>query len=270
MELPGLSRTGHRRDHRRDQEEPTLKADPFAQLKLLDVQELDSRLDALRHQAAHLPETVELAALSAERAELDGTVRDLAVSVTDLTREQRRAEDEVEQVRGRRARDRERLDGGSVANPKDLERLQHELVSLERRIATLEDAELEVMERLEEAQRELTDARERLVALDTRIEAVAAARDERMTGLRAEAGTVVADRKTAAAGLPADLLATYDRLRGQKDGVGAAALRARRCGGCRLELNSSDLAVIAKRPSDDVVRCEECGRILVRTSESGL
>jgi predicted nucleic acid-binding Zn-ribbon protein len=266
VELPGLSRPATRRDL----EEPTLKADPFAQLKLLDVQALDSRLDALRHQAAHLPETVELAATVAERTELDGTVRDLAVNVTDLTREQRRAEEEVEQVRGRQARDRERLDSGSVANPKDLERLQHELVSLERRIATLEDAELEVMERLEDAQRELTDARDRLAALDGRIEALTTTRGEKLAGLRAEAATVVSDRKTAASGLPVELLAAYDRLRGQKDGVGAAALRARRCGGCRLELNSSDLAVIAKRPSDDVIRCEECGRILVRTAESGL
>jgi predicted nucleic acid-binding Zn-ribbon protein len=65
-------------------------------------------------------------------------------------------------------------------------------------------------------------------------------------------------------------MALYARLRAQKGGVGAAALRARRCGGCSLELNAADLAVIAKAPSNEVIRCEECDRILVRTSESGI
>jgi predicted nucleic acid-binding Zn-ribbon protein len=65
-------------------------------------------------------------------------------------------------------------------------------------------------------------------------------------------------------------MALYDRLRNSKGGVGAAALRARECGGCRLSLDNAELAVIRKAPSDEVIRCEECQRILVRTSESGL
>ena len=40
--------------------------------------------------------------------------------------------------------------------------------------------------------------------------------------------------------------------------------------GCRLTLNASDLGIIAKAPADEVMRCEECNRILVRTGESGL
>ena len=70
--------------------------------------------------------------------------------------------------------------------------------------------------------------------------------------------------------MPADLLALYDRLRDQKGGVGAAALRARECEGCRLTLDNAELAVIRTAPSDEVIRCEECQRILVRTHESGL
>ena len=78
------------------------------------------------------------------------------------------------------------------------------------------------------------------------------------------------ERSTIAVGLPADLLALYEKLRAQKDGVGAAALRRRECEGCRLTLNASDLGIIAKAPTDEVLRCEECNRILVRTGESGL
>jgi predicted nucleic acid-binding Zn-ribbon protein len=81
---------------------------------------------------------------------------------------------------------------------------------------------------------------------------------------------VAAERKVTASGVPGELLALYERLREQKGGVGAAALRARQCGGCRLALDASILGEIARRPVDDVVRCEECSRILVRTSESGI
>ena len=72
------------------------------------------------------------------------------------------------------------------------------------------------------------------------------------------------------ADIPEPLLSLYERLREQKNGVGAAALRARRCGGCSLQIDNQELAAIATKPSDEVLRCEECGRILVRTSESGL
>lgn len=251
-------------------EETVLKADPFAQLKLLDLQELDSTLDQLRHRRRSLSELAALAELAGMRTDLDTRARDLRIVVDDTTREQKRADADVEQVRARRERDQTRMDSGAIANPKDLERMQHELVSLTKRINDLEDIELEVMERLETAQTELTQVEAELAEVDAKIEVATRARDAAYAEIDAEAATVAADRESLAADIPADLLALYDKLRAAKGGSGAAALRARRCGGCRLDLNASDLAVIAKAPSDEVVRCEECQRILVRTSESGL
>jgi uncharacterized protein len=162
------------------------------------------------------------------------------------------------------------MDRGLVNNPKDLERMQHELVSLERRITALEDEELEVMERLEEAQQALDSLLEQLRAADERLLALGDARDRQVLEIEEELGKVKAERDPAAADIPAELLALYDRLRQNKGGVGAAALRARQCGGCRLSLDNAELAVIRKAPSDEVIRCEECQRILVRTAESGL
>jgi predicted nucleic acid-binding Zn-ribbon protein len=251
-------------------EEQTLRADPFAQLRLLDVQELDAKADHLRHRLAHLPEDAELRALQAERRELDGRARDLRVRVDDLEREQRKADADVEHVKARRRRDQERMDSGSVPNPKDLQRMQHELVSLDRRIGDLEDVELEVMEQLEQAQADLAAARSRLADAEKRSESLTAVRAERVAEVTAELDSVAGERATTAAGLPADLLALYDRLRTQRGGVGAAALRSRRCLGCSLEVNAADLATIRAAAPDEVLRCEECGRILVRTAESGL
>jgi predicted nucleic acid-binding Zn-ribbon protein len=247
-----------------------LKADPFAQLKLLDVQALDSRADLLRHQRATLPEIAEIAALTASRAELVDRARDQQIVVDDLTAAQKKADADVEQVKARRARDRDRMDQGLITNPKDLERMQHELVSLDRRITTLEDEELEVMEQLEEAQRTLAELQQQVAAADERLESLVAARDQRTAEIDAELAEVTARRGPAVEELPSDLLSLYDRLRANKSGVGAAELRARQCGGCRLTLDNAELSQIRSTPSDQVVRCEECQRILVRTSESGL
>jgi predicted nucleic acid-binding Zn-ribbon protein len=247
-----------------------LKADPAAQLALLDLQEHDSRADLLRHQRASLPELAEIAALEASRAELDGQRRDAQIAVDDLGAEQRKVDLDVEQVKTRRTRDQQRMDAGQIANPKDLQRMQGELESLQRRITSLEDDELEVMARLEDAEKELDSLTAQVADADERLAALARSRDGKLAELDQELGGLADERGPAAASLPEDLLTLYDKLRGSKGGVGAAALRARECGGCRLSLDPSELAVIRSTAEDEVVRCQECQRILVRTPESGL
>jgi predicted nucleic acid-binding Zn-ribbon protein len=236
----------------------------------LDVQELDSRQDQLRHRLATLPQLAELKDLTRQRAEVDDRARDVRIAVDDLTRAQKRADADVEQVKARRKRDQDRMEQGLITNPKDLERMQGELVSLERRINELEDAELEVMEQLEDAQRELDGLTAQISELDEKIATATGARDEAAAEIEEKLAESSGERKQKAEGMPEDLMTLYTRLREQKGGVGAAALRARSCGGCSLQLNSSELADIAKTPSDEVLRCEECNRILVRTSESGI
>jgi predicted nucleic acid-binding Zn-ribbon protein len=231
---------------------------------------LDARTDLLRHQRAALPELAEIAALETSRADLANQARDARIVVDDLTAEQTKIDSDVEQVKTRRTRDRDRMDQGLISNPKDLERMQHELESLERRITTLEDEELEIMAQVEDAQRTLDEAEARTRQADERLAELGEARDRKLAELDAQLLEVEAQRGPTVEGLPADLLALYDRLREQKDGVGAAELRARQCGGCRLTLDNAELGVIAAKPADEVVRCEECQRILVRTPESGL
>jgi predicted nucleic acid-binding Zn-ribbon protein len=192
------------------------------------------------------------------------------VQVDDLTAEQKRADADVEQVKTRRVRDQAMIDGGQIKDPKALERMLGELESLHRRISDLEDVEIAVMERLEEAQTAVDRYTADIAELETEIGTVEVAFEKTSGDLQAQLAAVKDERATAASEMPEDLMALYEKLREQKGGVGAAALRRRECGGCRLTLNASDLGLIAKRPSDDVVRCEECNRILVRTGESGL
>ena len=247
-----------------------MKADPSAQVRLLDLQDLDSRADQLRHQRRSLPELAQLQELVETRAQIDGQTQDARISVEDLTAEQAKVDADVEQVKARRERDQQRIDQGLVNNPKDIQRMQQEMVSLERRITSLEDDEIEVMERLEEAQLTLDTLTGQLTDTDKHIEETTAARDAKLAEIDQSLGDLDTQRSPLSAELPGDLITLYDRLRENKGGVGAALLRARRCGGCMLDLDNAELATIRTAAEDDVIRCEECSRILVRTSESGL
>ncbi|MBF4766891.1 hypothetical protein ISU10_03800 [Nocardioides agariphilus] len=204
------------------------------------------------------------------RKDLRDQERDARIVVDDLTAEQTKVDADVEQVKVRRDRDRTRIEQGLITNPRDLERMQQEMASLERRITSLEDEELEVMARLEDAQRTLDDLASQLAGADARNARLEQARDAKFAEIDAELAEVAARRGPVAEGVPADLLALYDRLRAAKNGVGAAALRARQCSGCMLSLDNAEIVKIRGAAEDEVLRCEECQRILVRTEDSGL
>jgi uncharacterized protein len=246
-----------------------VKASPDAQLKLLELADTDAELGRLEHRRRSLPETAELERAEARAGELRDELATLDARASDLAGELRKAERDVEQVRARIERDRHRLDAGLVSSPRELSDLQSEIASLQRRQADLEDVVLEVMERQEEAGgRQQALGKER-TALAAQLQDIGQQRDTALADL-GEQATKAADRRAAiAAGLPADLLGLYDRLRAQK-GSGAAALQRGRCEGCHLSLNTVDLAHIRSAPPDEVLRCEECRRILVRAPESGL
>ncbi|MFF2025420.1 zinc ribbon domain-containing protein [Streptomyces sp. NPDC058171] len=247
-----------------------MNAAPADQLRLLDVQALDVRLQQLAHKRRSLPEHAEIESLGKDLAQL----RDLLVAAqteeSDCAREQTKAEQDVDQVRQRAARDQQRLDSGAVSSPKDLESLQREITSLARRQGDLEDIVLEVMERRESAQERVTELTARVTAVQAKADDATARRDAASGELDAEAATATKERGLIAATIPADLLKLYDKLREQQGGIGAARLFQRRCEGCRLELNITELNDVRRAPSDTVVRCENCRRILVRTADSGL
>lgn len=203
-------------------------------------------------------------------AELARTAVEHETRAGDLARAQRKLEGDVDQVRARTARDQQRLDTGAIAHPRELETLQSEIASLHRRQATLEDEVLELMEQREQAETALavvTAERDRVAAARADAEAE---RDAAQSDIDAEAAQLRAERDALAPTLPTDLLARYERIRAERSGVGAARLFRRRCEGCHLELAGAEWNAVREAPPDEVVRCEECGRILVRTDESGL
>jgi predicted nucleic acid-binding Zn-ribbon protein len=247
-----------------------VKASPEAQRRLLELAEIDAELTRLEHRRRSLPEHEEIATLEQRDRELRDQLAVLEARAGDLKREQAKAEADVDQVRTRIDRDRVRLDAGQVSSPKELENLQSEVESLHRRQSDLEEIVLDVMERQEATQSQQEAAVAERTGIGTQLATVTERRDAALGEIGEQAGKA-ADRRTAVvADEPADLISLYERLRVQHGGVGAAALRRGRCEGCHLSLNTVDLNAIRAAAADEVLRCEECRRILVRTDESGL
>ncbi|BAL86548.1 hypothetical protein AMIS_13280 [Actinoplanes missouriensis 431] len=244
-----------------------MKAAPEAQRRLLDLQAVDTALAQLAHRRKSLPELAEIDAVAREISALEDERVRAQVVVDDLDRDISRLEKDIEQVRLRKDKDQKRLDaGGSL---REVEGLQHELATLNRRQSELEDAELELMEQRETAEATLTEVQGRISAAVARRSEAERKRDETYQEITKEQEFKTAARVPLAADLPADLVTLYDKIR-TESGLGAALFRAGRCGGCRIELYGADLNRVKSAPADEVVRCEECRRIMVRTSESGL
>ena len=244
-----------------------MKAAPEAQRRLLDLQAVDTALAQLAHRRKSLPELAEIDAVARELSALEDERVRAQVAVDDLDRDIARFEKDIDQVRTRKDRDKARLDAGGAL--REIEGLQHEIATLNRRQSELEDQELELMEQRETAQTTLDEIRGRLASANERREAAERRRDEAYAEIDKDQEFRTSARAPLAADLPADLLTLYDKIRAET-GLGAALVRSGRCGGCRIELYGADLARVKSAPPDEVVRCEECRRIMVRTPESGL
>ena len=243
-------------------------AEPAVQQRLLELAGVDAELNRINHQRRTLPALAEITVAERSVQERKDDVVRVETSAGDLDRDIRRLERDVEGVRTRADRDRGMLAGAGVP-AKQASDLQHELETLARRQSVLEDELLEVMEQREAVQTNLDSARAQLTAAEVALTEATGRRDETLADLEAAEAGRRRNREPIVAALPEELVALYESLR-VKHGIGAALLRARRCGACQLELDRSEVSQIKSAPANAVLRHEECGVIIVRTSESGL
>ncbi len=243
-----------------------MKAEVAQQRSLLTLTELDAELTRLAHRATHLPEQQRCAELEARQREVADRLGAVRIAVEDLDAQIVKLESEVDTVRQREDRDRGLLNSGAVGDPKQLEDLQHELGTLERRQASLEDSLLEVMERREQLAADQAVEQSALDAVQSDLAEAVRQRDLALAEVEQSRTDIAARRAEVAAGLDGDLLKLYERQRAAS-GIGAGRLVGGRCGACRIELDRGELARIAAAADDEVLRCEECGAILLRLKD---
>ena len=244
-----------------------MKAAPEAQRRLLDLQAIDTALAQLAHRRKTLPELAEIDAVAREVSALEDERVRAQVAVDDLDRDITRFEKDIEQVRARKERDQKRLDAGAAM--REIEGLQHELTTPQPAAVRAGGRRAGADGAARGGRATLTEVRKRLAEAGERRAAAEARRDAAFAEITKEEEFKSASRGPLVADLPADLVTLYDKIR-TDSGLGAALVRSGRCGGCRIELYGADLARVKNAPADEVVRCEECRRIMVRTAESGL
>ncbi|MFF2631926.1 zinc ribbon domain-containing protein [Microbacterium sp. NPDC058021] len=243
-----------------------MNASPADQRRLLDIADLDARIGQAERMRAQPPQTARVKELMAQRHAYQQELSRMLGVRDDARTELSRIESDVAVVEARSNRDAQRL--ATSANAKEAQGLESEIASLAKRKSALEDAELEIMERLERCDADVA-AQEALIAQT----------NEEGARLSGEAKAVVAeatarideatrDRAAIVASLPAELVALYDRTAARS--TGAALLRRGTCEACRMVLSGTDLQQLRETAADAVVMCPECGAILVRTEESGL
>jgi predicted nucleic acid-binding Zn-ribbon protein len=239
-----------------------MKAAPSDQLQILDIQRMDFAVVTLRNKLAALPEIAELLSVTHRLA----VVRDLAIAaetqISDIKRELLRSEADVEQVVTRLEKDEKRLTDGN-ANPKELEKLQHEIQTLTVRRSELEEVELEIMLRIDSVRDRLAELRAEEATLSSTSEEIQGRKTNASEKIESEITSITEERKAIASSVDGALFVLYEKIR-SNDGTGAAAMREGRCDGCHLPINSVEISRIKSLPTDEVVRCEECRCILVR------
>jgi predicted nucleic acid-binding Zn-ribbon protein len=231
---------------------------------LLSVQEHDTAIDRLRYRRETLPEAARLGAVTETLAALEASLAETVERRDEAARVQRRLEDELgnveEKIKGLEAR----LYSGEVTVVRELQALQADVESLRRRQSGLEDDVLEAMsvrEPIDEEVRSLEKERERLDGEGIELRVAIA---EAQSGIDAELVKDSDARAEAVSGIPGELLTLYEKIRTNEDGIGAAPLVNGRCGGCHLALPATELDRMKREALDALVRCEQCGRILVR------
>lgn len=231
--------------------------------RLLDVQEHDTKLDQLRHRRENLPAREELAEVGRSLEDNDRCRAQRLAERDELARQQRRLEDEIEAIQNKALEEESTLYGGTITSPRELQAIQAEIDSLRRRQHSLEDQALDLMAQIEPLDGQLSGIDAERASLERDAEEARARIAVQEAEIDSEIASVAADREDVAAVVPADALASYERLRKAMGGIAVARLVGGLCGGCNLTLSAVEQDRIKGLPADATVTCEECGRLLV-------
>ncbi len=195
-------------------------------------------------------------ALTVARTALAGAEKALAELRSTLRGREMDAQSLDSKIKGTE----ERLYGGRVSNPKELEGLEKELTMFKRQRSELDDQLLDLMERVEHAQADATSMSTALKQTEgTRAADVTKLSQER-EALTARLQGLAAEREATRATLETDALRTYERLRQTKAGRAVSTIRNNACAVCGVTIPTGLIQRI--HTGNELVFCSGCGRIL--------
>jgi predicted nucleic acid-binding Zn-ribbon protein len=228
-----------------------MQASSAQQSHILELQLLDSEVMQANTKLKSLPEIEQLLHIDKRITSANEELAQVKAEADQIALELRRGEVDVETVTDRIKKD-------------ELEQLQHEVESLKKRQADLEEIELEIMVKNEAIQSRLNTLTTDLASLETLKTEI----NQRLTTASTEINLLILSKTTArnevSTRIEKPLLDIYEKVRTSTGGVGAATLIGDKCGGCNLTINAVEMNRIKALAKDELLRCEECRRILVR------
>jgi hypothetical protein len=229
--------------------------------RILDLQELDTSTDRLEHRREQLDAGEELSAVRKEMEVAESRLGELRLALDSVASEQRRLEHDIDSTSAKLAAEEKRMYGGSIANAKELEALQHEIASARERRSRAEDELLDQMVRREDLEARATDADAEVTAARARVEEAGGDAARELDEIAAALAERRASREALSSEIDQELLELYEDLRRQKKGIGAAAIVDGVCQACHEKLSAVELDRL--KHTDGVKRCEYCRRIVV-------
>jgi len=225
---------------------------------MIELQRVDHLIAGLRSDLDAFPKRLREA-----DAKLNGARAAVATAKDVLAKsqkERKKFELDVQQWKDRAQKYRDQ--SGAVKTNEAYKALQHEIANAEAEVAKAEDAELEVMMAVDDAERRVRSAEAQLREDE---QAVSKEKKE-IDGLQAEKNTKLAglqaERERALAPVPQDLRDLYERIAKRHHGAALAEARDGQCRGCGMRVLPHTLQELRRDPNEEIYRCESCGMIL--------
>ncbi len=156
------------------------------------------------------------------------------------------------------------LYSGRVRNPKELQDMQHEIQALQKRNQDLENALLDVMLKVEEAEQILNERKLHLQSAQSHREHNNTDLMNERERLESEKQELQQKREQILKTVDAESLAIYNNLKPRKHNQPVAFLVDRSCSFCQVEQEMSVVSEV--RRGQKLTTCSSCGRILVYKS----
>ena len=230
---------------------------------LLELQQVDLQIVRDRRSLEAIPEGKQVQEVRAKLKELArrttkirGLLKDQTMEKEDNAGRRRTLTDRVEEITQANA---ESSDFRKITNNNaELDRLAKRLEKIDFNAGKI----AEELERLEGLMRQSEEVRAKLEASEA---ALVEAFKDKASGVREDLRRLMGERESLVASISAKLLKDYEARCKSHGLVGVASLEEGMCGGCRVQLQPSQLDSLRKGP--DIATCPVCGRLLVvRTS----
>lgn len=223
---------------------------------LIELQEVDREILQLRGERSGKPATLE--AHRRELAEIQGRVEATKQEREGLRSRQRLLEGEIADKDAHVAKLTAQLN--LVKTNKEFQAFQHEIEGEKANKRLVEEKELEILEQIEQTERELADLAKEIERREARLADEEREVAELVEQLDRELAGLDARRNEMARPVPPDALAFYDRLVTNFKGYALVAVEDRHCTGCYGEVPINVINNLHK--AQDFVTCTSCRRIL--------